>query len=70
MFDRSRDVTHDQSRINAHDAIAGAQKRAIPTLIGADRASVIATVNFDDEPQRRRVQIRDEAAEERYLPPK
>jgi len=49
-FERRRDITHDESGLDAHDTIARAQECAIPTRISADRARVIATVNFDDEP--------------------
>ena len=49
LFDHCRYIMHDKSGLYAHYAIARTDKRAIPALVGAYRASLIPTVDFDDE---------------------
>ncbi len=56
-------------RLDSEHTIARADELAITALVGAAPLGVIAAIDLDDEPRRRREKIDDEA-EDRHLPAK
>jgi hypothetical protein len=62
-------IMHDKLSFDTDDAIASPRKLAIPTRVRAPAPSVIAAINFNDQPNGWRQEIHDEA-EQRHLAPK
>lgn len=67
--DCCREIAHDEFGVKPNNAIASARELSMTLGIRGHAPCVIAAIDLDDEPRRRRIEVRDEA-EQRNLPTK
>jgi len=61
------DIADNERRFNAKHAIARALQRRIAARVSALATGVVRAIDLNHEALRRRVEVRDEATEQRYL---
>ncbi len=54
-------ISHDELGLDPDDAVASTRELAIPACVGTLAPSVIATINFNDQPNGWGVEVNDEA---------
>jgi hypothetical protein len=67
---RRSKAPYDVCRRQPKHSVAGPVKLAVPARIGALAQSMVSTVDLDDEPQLRRVEVDDVPVEQDDLAPK
>ena len=67
LSDRALDVADYERRFDPNDAITGTRERHITAGVGARSFAVILAIDFNHEALRGSQEVRDEAAEQRYL---